>query len=146
MTLNIFHVDNAVVQQQQQVIEEDACLGPSCNKKAKKAKKTVSFGNVHVRQYALCIGDHPMCSRGFPLSLSWEHAMQDVVLPVDQYDTTDRRRGEELRMTHYERKNKLKRVMGMTETQLLRKSKRSSSSLALHQQQQQESLCSVQAR
>lgn len=44
----------------------------SLSSSASSCKRRVSFGVVQVREHARCVGDHPNCSTGCPMSLSWE--------------------------------------------------------------------------
>ena len=34
--------------------------------------KEVAFGELEIREYALCLGDNPSCSSGAPVTLEWE--------------------------------------------------------------------------
>merc|ERR1712232_675180 len=36
-------------------------------------KKSVSFDQIHVREYIIDLGDNPSCSKGPPLSITWEY-------------------------------------------------------------------------
>ena len=36
-------------------------------------RKSVSFNQIHVRQYVLDLGDNPSCSKGPPLAMSWNY-------------------------------------------------------------------------
>jgi hypothetical protein len=47
--------------------------------------RTVSFGNVHVREYSQTLGDHPLCETGCPLSLDWDYSVCES-LTVDMYE------------------------------------------------------------
>ncbi|CAB9523891.1 expressed unknown protein [Seminavis robusta] len=41
-------------------------------------KKSVSWKNVHVREYNLTVGDHPLCRDNLPLTLDWAHRNEKV--------------------------------------------------------------------
>jgi hypothetical protein len=42
----------------------------------RRTKRSVTFGNVHVRNHRVTLGDHPCCELvgGYPMSLDWAHA------------------------------------------------------------------------
>mmetsp|Transcript_10423 Transcript_10423/g.15408 ORF Transcript_10423/g.15408 Transcript_10423/m.15408 type:complete len:195 (-) Transcript_10423:182-766(-) len=93
-----------------------------CEKQRNQNAKSVSFSVIKIREHSVVIGDHP-CSSGLPLSLGWEHAPEDLVVDLDDFEQIreDRRRhGSEMRMTYFQRKNLLKRVAGLTETDIVR--------------------------
>jgi hypothetical protein len=73
----------------------------------------VSFApSVQVREYAIVVGDHPMCPI-LPLSLDWKHSEERS----QEYASHSRRYGPQLRLTYYERRNIL-RTAGYTEADL----------------------------
>uniref|UniRef100_A0A6V2EM59 Uncharacterized protein n=1 Tax=Ditylum brightwellii TaxID=49249 RepID=A0A6V2EM59_9STRA len=93
-----------------------------CEKQRNQNAKSVSFSVIKIREHSVVIGDHP-CSSGLALSLGWEHAPEDLVVDLDDFEQIreDRRRhGSEMRMTYFQRKNLLKRVAGLTETDIVR--------------------------
>lgn len=38
-----------------------------------RGKKRVGWGRIHTREFALVVGDHPMCQDGLPVSLGWQY-------------------------------------------------------------------------
>jgi len=66
--------------------------------------KSVSFGVAEVRSYSITIGDHPLCTSGFPLTLDWDYT-SEVQIPVDSFEASRgvRRRKEELILCAEER-------------------------------------------
>ena len=50
-------------------------LPPSFSNTKIKTKKRVQWSHIlqHVREYSLCVGDHPMCSDKLPLQLDWQY-------------------------------------------------------------------------
>lgn len=52
------------------------------------AKKRVSWDRIHTREYALVVGDHPLCQDGLPVSLGWQyvdHATPSVHLRLQHH-------------------------------------------------------------
>ena len=54
------------------LISNSACISPTQHSKSTH-KKRVSFNQIHIREYSLEMGDNPSCSRGPPLSISWDY-------------------------------------------------------------------------
>lgn len=48
-------------------------------------RKAVSFSNIKVRTYPICIGDNPACSDGLPLAMDW-HYLKEYNFSVDYYE------------------------------------------------------------
>ena len=49
-------------------------------------EKKVSFHKIHIRQYQLCIGDNPSCSKGPPLAIAWDY--NDIgCVDVEEFET-----------------------------------------------------------
>jgi hypothetical protein len=68
-------------------------------------KRNVSFGSMRIREYNVALSDHPSCSYGPPVQLSWDYQEKDEV-PVDSYEEArkgNRRRGHHLLLSFYER-------------------------------------------
>lgn len=76
--------------------------------KAGKPRRHIQWGEVHVRDYDLTLGDHPCCSYGPPLALSWEYTEYTPV-NVDEYEFRHppRRNLREMQIDYYNRKNVL---------------------------------------
>ena len=54
--------------------EKTLCVASSSNSLCTDVTaKSVRFGSVSVREYAVVIGNHPMCREGLALSLGWQH-------------------------------------------------------------------------
>mmetsp|Transcript_20977 Transcript_20977/g.25975 ORF Transcript_20977/g.25975 Transcript_20977/m.25975 type:complete len:156 (-) Transcript_20977:105-572(-) len=83
-------------------------------------KRSVSFSKLEIREHAIIVGDHPSCTSGLPLSLGWKHSPDSTVMEIDEYETIrgPRKTGELLKLNHFERKNLLKKVAGLNETEL----------------------------
>jgi len=83
-------------------------------------KKKVSFSNLEIREYSVVFGDHPSCAN-LPLTLGWGHSEEEIIdlNAWEQSRAGYRRHGHELRLTYFERKNVLKRVGGMSESDLV---------------------------
>ena len=68
-------------------------------------RKTVKFSSLTIRSHAVVLGDHPCCSSGCPLELSWEHE-GETELSIDEYETSrpQRRSRNQMRTTWLERR------------------------------------------
>lgn len=92
--------------------------------KAPQAKKRVSWDRIHTREYALVVGDHPLCQDGLPVSLDWQHA--DNTLPVKKIagpeapKVSERRHSYVFpkRLSYEERRQRLCCVSGLTDDQV----------------------------
>merc|ERR1712113_295839 len=51
----------------------------------KQHRRSVSFSNVQVREYDLCLGDNPSVSTGAPVSLDWSYK-SEASYPLDEYE------------------------------------------------------------
>ena len=94
--------------------------------KKKKTRKTVSFSNVQIREHGVIVGDHP-CAGSLPLSLDWAHTGQPRVINVDTYEAIrapHRRKGSDMHLSFFERKNVLKEVGGLTERDIAHEQRR----------------------
>ena len=83
--------------------------------------KLISFSRyLEIREYALTIGDHPLCRDSLPLSLGWEHG-ETKVKDLNNFEEQRlplRRIGSDMKLTYYERKNMLRKIAGMTEADI----------------------------
>ena len=82
-------------------------------------KKTVSFTSLDIRSYSVTVGDHPLCSEGYPLTLDWEYT-EASPLSIDQYEAerSPRRSLSDLRTTSEERHQILAKDHGLSQTEL----------------------------
>lgn len=74
-----------------------------------KARKTVSFDCIQLRYYLGEIGDHPACSSGCPITLSWDYTNEERV-DIDEYEASKRFLRPPIkvsRITCYERRRML---------------------------------------
>ena len=71
--------------------------------------KSVTFTDVEVREYPICLGDNPSVLIGAPLTIAWE-AQSEGKLSIDDYETSrpDRRCSEELRIPSFVREEMLR--------------------------------------
>eukprot|EP00934_Nitzschia_sp_Nitz4_P007199 Nitzschia sp. Nitz4//scaffold406_size10313//5930//6598//NITZ4_009076-RA/size10313-processed-gene-0.5-mRNA-1//-1//CDS//3329551128//7189//frame0 len=86
------------------------------------SKKRVSWGRIHTREYALVVGEHPLCQDGLPVSLDWQHA-DDAVPPklIPQAPKVSERTQSYVfprRLSYEERRRRLCCVSGLTEDQV----------------------------
>jgi len=49
-------------------------------------RRAVSFSELHTRQHAVVLGDHPCCNNGLPVALGWE-VQDECSYTVDEYET-----------------------------------------------------------
>lgn len=87
-------------------------------------KRNVSFSNLLIREYDVALGDHPSCSFGPPISLSWKYKSERVVT-LDEYETRrarwrSRRTPKQLLLSYNAREFLLKRRAGCTDEELSR--------------------------
>jgi hypothetical protein len=68
-------------------------------------KPTVSFSNLQIREYNVAISDHPSCSYGPPVQLSWDY-QKEKDIPLDSYEESrePRREVQELVLSYYDRR------------------------------------------
>jgi len=103
---------------------EVAVATPRQDKKNKKCRriKSVTFSHVEILEFSIIMGDHPCCS-SLALSLGWERAQSPTVVDIDSFEASragSRRSGGNLILSYYERKNILKNVGGLKETDIIR--------------------------
>lgn len=87
-------------------------------------KKKVSWDSIHTREFALVVGDHPLCQDGLPVSLDWQHA--DHAQPVRKIMSSDdaavsvRKQSYVFprRLSYEERRQRLCCVSGLTVDQV----------------------------
>ena len=91
--------------QHKEIAEDSSVCSLSLPSSPKMMPKTVKFGSLRIREFAVVLGDHPCCSTGCPLELGWEHE-SETELAVDDYETSrsERRSRKELRTTWLERR------------------------------------------
>ncbi len=62
-------------------------ISSSSSTSSSKSKRSVKFDKVVIRKFDIGLGDNPSCSRGAPISLSWEYDPIHQEYPVDEYET-----------------------------------------------------------
>lgn len=74
----------------EEYITEEGCLFQE--ESSEKVKSTpqhkarnVSFSEIHIREYDVCVGDNPSCSIGPPISLDWTYR-NTTVISVDDHE------------------------------------------------------------
>lgn len=82
-------------------------------------KPTVSFSNLEIREYDVAISDHPSCSFGPPVQLSWEYKQKEVV-PVESYEQSrsPRRGRRDLVLSYYDRRFLLIKQAGYSKREI----------------------------
>jgi hypothetical protein len=102
---------------------EDSSLDDSMNSR-QQAKKRVSWAGIHTREYALVVGDHPMCQDGLPVSLGWQYSdgISNILLTQQQQEVPLRERQQSYvfprRLSYEERRNRLVAVSNFTLDQI----------------------------
>jgi hypothetical protein len=91
-----------------------------------KHHRRVRFGCTRVQEYAITVGDHPVCQDGLALSLDWSHS-DEHVYDVDDFEQRrrrkSRRRGIRRRtskLDYWQRREILNRVGSYTNSELSR--------------------------
>jgi hypothetical protein len=92
----------------------------------KKRHRRVRFDCTRVQEYAITVGDHPVCQGGLALSLDWSHAGEHVY-NVDDFEhkrrRKNRRRGVRRRtskLDYWQRREILTRVGSYSNSDLAR--------------------------
>lgn len=69
----------------------DGSLASGCKPESRhkdlllKEERRVSFHpDVEIREHSICVGDHPLCYDGLPLSLDWAHTETPIYRHIDQ--------------------------------------------------------------
>jgi len=88
-----------------------------------KLHRRVRFSSIHVQEYALTVGDHPICRDGLAISLDWSHSKEQV-FDIDDFEFCRRRkRGVRRRVSkldYWQRREILNRVGCYSNTDLSR--------------------------
>ena len=89
-------------------------------------RRSVRFGRANVREYALTVGDHPICQDGLALSLDWNHTVEKVY-EIDNYEflrqQRNRMKGSKRktnRLDYWQRREILQRVGSFSNKDLSR--------------------------
>ena len=53
-------------------------------------RNSVSFSQLEIREYDICLSDHPSCSYGPPIQLDWDYTTQRVV-DIEDYESQRQR-------------------------------------------------------
>jgi len=91
--------------------EDESSSALTTRKEFAKGKKSVGFGSINIRNYAVIMGDHPCCIMGCPLTLDWSFSEGEHV-SVDEYENSRSPRAARgaLRFTWDERRSILSDV------------------------------------
>lgn len=84
-------------------------------KESSNKRRNVSFSpQLEIRPYKIIVGDHPDCPT-LPLSLDWEHGETEII-NLEEYERIRMRirRRRPRKLLHYERKERLQEVSGLT--------------------------------
>ena len=84
-------------------------------------KKTsrIQWGNIQIREYNRIVGDNPETIVGPPLTLDWQYNEHELIT-IDEYEETRPKRKVfwRLRLSSITRKNMLKNVFGIPESEI----------------------------
>jgi hypothetical protein len=83
-------------------------------------KKRVSWDKIHKREYALVVGDHPLCQDGLPVSLDWQFSDACSDFLEQAIKVSERKQSYIFprRLSYEERKERLNSVSGLTAEQI----------------------------
>lgn len=86
--------------------------------KPTKTRHSVTFANVHVREYDRTIGDHPDCRVGPPLTIAWDYEEQEVA-DIDEYESSRiTKHNRKIRLTSSERRKILHDEFGISDEEI----------------------------
>ena len=74
--LRIKSTDNIVSSSAPSTLDDDSSSHSSCSTSSSyplSPSNSVRFHNVQIREYGIVLGDNPSCSKGLPISLSWDY-------------------------------------------------------------------------
>jgi hypothetical protein len=82
-------------------------------------KRSVSFSNLQIREYNVALSDHPSCSFGPPVQLSWDYR-EKLVVPVESYEEArePRRDFQDLVLSYYDRRFMLIKQAGYSKREV----------------------------
>jgi hypothetical protein len=66
------------------IISDDTTI-TARTQQASASTRAVQFSSVHIREYSIQLGDHPLCS-SYPLSLDWTYEDSPTEFTVDEYE------------------------------------------------------------
>jgi hypothetical protein len=85
-------------------------------------KKHVSWSSIQTREYALVVGDHPLCQDGLPVSLDWQYrdSSPNSLVTKEAPKVSERKQSYVFprRLSYEERRHRLCSVSGLTQDQV----------------------------
>jgi len=83
-------------------------------------KKRVSWDRIQTREYALVVGDHPLCQDGLPVSLDWKFSDHCSNSIFQALKISERKQSYIFprRLSYDERRRRLLAVSGLTDEQV----------------------------
>lgn len=91
-----------------------------------KLHRRVRFSSTHVQEYAITVGDHPICREGLALSLDWVHS-NEKIYDIEDFELNRRRknlrrgairRQRVSKLDYYQRREILNRVGSYSNSEL----------------------------
>eukprot|EP00540_Astrosyne_radiata_P012027 CAMPEP_0116850312 /NCGR_PEP_ID=MMETSP0418-20121206/16086_1 /TAXON_ID=1158023 /ORGANISM="Astrosyne radiata, Strain 13vi08-1A" /LENGTH=206 /DNA_ID=CAMNT_0004482187 /DNA_START=40 /DNA_END=660 /DNA_ORIENTATION=- len=101
-------------------IDDVARTAVSAVSELEKQKRSVSFGNVYIRQHERILGNHPACGDPLALGIGWKHSGRTTVMGVDTFEQKrqKKRQVSMQKLNYYERRMLLRVVGGIQEKEL----------------------------
>lgn len=87
--------------------------------------KNVQFSTIEVRDYSLCLGDHPGVNRGAPVSLDWEY-LSEQSFDLEEYEQRSfgrEKKSHNAMIRQAFERNYVLRKLGYTEDEIKTRSK-----------------------
>jgi hypothetical protein len=88
---------------------------------AANPERTVRFGSIRIREYAMTLGDNPCVSIGPPVMLSWEcTAKEETSQPIEDFEKTrvGKRRHKHRLLLNYYQRHAILESAGMTKQEI----------------------------
>jgi hypothetical protein len=98
---------------------KDCSKANTCNKHHDLSKKRVRWDTIQTREYALVVGDHPLCQDGLPVSLDWKYSDYSNCL-IKSFKLSERKQSYVFprRLSYEERRQRLCAVSGLSDEQV----------------------------
>lgn len=98
--------ENMCTSQPRSILRKESLICEPQDRKEEDRTPIVRFGTITIRDYDIILGDHPACSYGPPITISWEYHENDPQ-DVHEYEVENaltRRSLRDLTLNYYQRK------------------------------------------